>query len=426
MKCGGLLPVAFLASSFLLPLACPGCTARHGWTESLQQAVQGTTRLRIRSGGTCHRVIEHEETLAEVTDATEINRFIDGIVIDERRSGGSCMCCGNPTFEFYAGDRLLAMVGYHHGERLRWANGKWTGDGELTSASRSFLIAWLSQHRVDGPRREVEAKQERQDEKARRQRRYAELIPEQTLRAISEATTWGALRNDNAVGDKRQKLTAEAFVHQEKDARTSIELYLRLLGVTANDGWNMYLDYETPITKHLLPRFKGAELAQVAVDVMKDDEGMLGAARWFLGENGWRNLDESDRERMLPPLAQRALQHRYMNTRKNVMNTLSEIGGPRAAESLRRMLSRPTDPNWTPPNLKYGWRIKLVDGDEVCSEECSDAVWAAFCLAKIGDIESLPAIQRLADESQGPDKDLLSKALELLRKNADKPPTDTK
>jgi len=130
----------------------PACMVQYGWTDSLRKAVQGTTRLRIRSGGTCHRRIEEEKTLAEVTDSQEIERFVKAIDIDESRSGGVCMCCGNPTFEFYAGGRLLAMIGYHHGERLRWAEGEWTGDGELTARSQDSLLSWLTQHGVDGPR----------------------------------------------------------------------------------------------------------------------------------------------------------------------------------------------------------------------------------------------------------------------------------
>jgi hypothetical protein len=406
--------------------AHPACAVQHGWADSLHQAVQGATRLRVRSGGTCHRQIEEEKTRAEITQPNVIEHFLDGIHIDEAGSNFYCGCCGNPTFEFYAGDRLLAMVGYHHGRSLRWAGGSWPTDALLTESSQAFTVAWLAQHGVDGPRREVQERQRREDEGTRRQRRYGELITPQTVRAISDAMTSRELRNDNAVGDKRQRLTAEAFRKQEKDARTSIELYLRLLGVTANDGWNRYLDYEGPITKHLLPRFQGPELAQGTAGVMSDEEGMMGAARWLLGEDGWRNLDESDRERLVPPLAQRALQHRYMDTRKRVMNTLCEIGSPWAAESLRRVLARPTDPNWAPPQVKYGWRIKLVGGGEVRSDECSDAVWAAFCLAKMGDAESLPAIERLAQEAQGTDKDLFNQALQLLRKNARQAPRETK
>jgi len=400
----------------------PACALSFGWADTLREAVRETTKIRIRSGGTCHRQIANESTLAEITGQQEIRYFLDQIAIDEGESTRVCMCCGNPTLEFYAGDRLLAMVGYHHGQSLRWAGGQWPADGLLTQPSQAFVVSWLASHGVQGPRREVEERQRRSDEESRRQQRYAELIPEQTLAALGQAWRSPELRNDNARGDKREKLFALAFISHEREAPTSVELYLRLLGVTANDGWNFYHEYQQAIAKHVLPRFRGSDLAQGVTAAMKDDEGMLGAARWLFWEKGWRNLAESDRERVLPSLAERALQHRYMGTRKDVMNVLSEIKDAWAAQPLRQMLSRPTDPNWAPPRAAYGHRVDLPDGSQVTSDQCSDAVWAAFCLARRGDQPSLPAIEQLAAKSQERDKKLLEAAMQLLRSNIPKAP----
>jgi len=407
--------------------AHPACDVQYRWMDSLRKAIQGTTRLRVRAGGTCYpRSEEEEETLVEITDAEEIDRFVKGILIDESQSGGHCMCCGSPTFEFYAGERLLAMVGYHHGERVRWAGGTWTGDGELTDPSRDFLNSWLSQHGVEGPRREVEEKQKRQDEQIRQQQRYAELMPRDMLVAASQAQSSREVSGyDSSSVDKRKKLVADAFLKHEPDAETSVRLYLRMLGVIRDRPWNEYGYYDELIVKYLLPRFNGPELARAALATMTDEEGMAGAARWFLGDKGWRNLDESDCERVLRPLAKQALENHYMDTRKEVMHVLSEINGAWAAELLRSMLSRPTDPSWVPSKDGYGWRVNFGGGDQVFADECSDAVWAAFCLAKMGDAESLPAIERLAAGARGEDKDLLAKALQLLRERAAKTPPNS-
>jgi hypothetical protein len=409
--------------------AHPACRIEYGWVDSLRSALQGTTRLRIRSGGTCHRILEQEKTLAEITDAAEISRFINGIGIDESRSNGVCGCCGDPTFEFYAGQRLLAMVGYHHGKRLRWAGGPWTADGELTGPSRDFLIMWLSQHGVEGPRQAREREQEQRTEERRVEDRYAELVGGQTLAAVAEASrkisrSYDPREETRLRVEKQLKAEAEVFEKYEKDTRTSVEQYLRFLGVRNNEAWDSYWENEAVIARQLLPRFKGPELAQAALAVMKDDEGMAGAARWFLGEGGWRNLDESDRERILSPVARKALQHRHAGSRKIVMAALSEINGVWAAEALRGALSRPTDPNWTRPKTKptYGRKIDLADNESVYADECSEAVWAALCLAKMGNGESLPAIQKLAQKYQGPDKDLLNKAIQLLREKGSKAP----
>jgi hypothetical protein len=184
--------------------AHPACKVSYGWVDSLRYAVRGATKLRIRSGGTCHRVPEEEKTLAEITDPQEIERFLKTIDIDEDRSRGVCMCCGNPTFEFYAGERLLAMVGYHHAIRLRWAGGEWGADGELTAPSQDSLLSWLSQHGVDGPRQVKEQEQKYRAEEQRVEKRYAELIGEQTLAAVAEAPR-RILSNNDQYGEKGWK-----------------------------------------------------------------------------------------------------------------------------------------------------------------------------------------------------------------------------
>jgi len=397
----------------------------NNWTSSLRRAVQGTTILRIRSGGTCHRQIENEKTLAEITDPQEIERFLNAIDVDLWHSGGVCMCCGDPTFEFYTGDRLLAMVSFHHGKRLRWAKGKWIGDLQLTAQSQDSLLSWLSQHGVDGPRQAREQTQKYRAEEQRTEKRYAELVGKQTLAAAAAASRKTAQssspREATRLRVERQlDAEAEAFQKYEKDTRTSIERYLRFLGVKNDEAWDSYWGSEAVIATRLLPRFKGPELAEVALAVMQDEEGMSGAARWFIGEKGWRNLDESDRERILPPLVKRALQHPHAGTRKIAMLVLSEMDSALATESLRGMLARPTDPKWTRPETKprYGRKIAVPGDEPVYADECSDAIWAAFCLAKMGSRESLPAIQKLAEKSEERDKYLLDKAVLLLRQNA--------
>src|SRR5687768_5241963 len=53
------------------------------WARKLQTEVAGADRLRIRTGGTCHRRVEEEQTLAELADAVEIGRMVKFIDIDD-------------------------------------------------------------------------------------------------------------------------------------------------------------------------------------------------------------------------------------------------------------------------------------------------------------------------------------------------------
>jgi hypothetical protein len=57
-----------------------------------------------------------------------------------------CECCGWPSIEFYEGEKLVVTLSCHHGHSLRWRDGQWDGDVELTPDSASFLNGWLSEH----------------------------------------------------------------------------------------------------------------------------------------------------------------------------------------------------------------------------------------------------------------------------------------
>lgn len=144
----------------------------------LQTAVKPATRLRIRSGGTCNRELVREETLFETESAAEIKQFFTLIQIDEERSGGACFCGGDPSFEFYQGDRLLLTLGFHHGVALRWPGG-WPGDAELTRQSGDLIIEWLANRNVTGPRTEREKAAVKAAEKLRaRERKIAQARTE--------------------------------------------------------------------------------------------------------------------------------------------------------------------------------------------------------------------------------------------------------
>ena len=183
-----------------LRAAHPRCVVHADWAERFSGAVVGADRLRVRTGGTCHRKPDQERTLAEhghdgvasflrdlciVPGPTddEIDRLAGQIlqrhgiddgdgplsgaeadaVRQDRRLGASlrgwegaldraairaaagryllrdfrCRCCGDPTFEVYAGDRLLAMVGFHHGETVRWSG--WPADASLQPGAAQRL-----------------------------------------------------------------------------------------------------------------------------------------------------------------------------------------------------------------------------------------------------------------------------------------------
>lgn len=132
----------------------PACRIVHRWAPLLATAVAGCDRVRVRSGGTCHRTQADERTLVEFQDPDLIHRLGRGMAIDDAGSGFHCMCCGDPSLEYWRGDALLASAGFHHGRSLRWDG--WPGDALLETGYRDWLVALLARHGVTGPRDELE------------------------------------------------------------------------------------------------------------------------------------------------------------------------------------------------------------------------------------------------------------------------------
>jgi hypothetical protein len=132
----------------LLGLAALCFGVRGPSEQSLVDALKNVDRIRVRTGGTCHRNIDAEETLFEETDRAVIEDIVHAIRIDPSDLISHCMCCGNPSFEFYRDSKLIVTVGYHHGKSLRWREG-WRGDGMLIQSSADFLNAWLASHGID-------------------------------------------------------------------------------------------------------------------------------------------------------------------------------------------------------------------------------------------------------------------------------------
>lgn len=119
------------------------------WESRLASAVQGVDRIRVRSGGTCHRNLDREMTLFEERDPSEIAKLVESIRVD--RWGSSvfpCWCCGEPSIEFYRGQELVLTLGFHHGRIVRWPGG-WPGDALLSSESATYLKQWLAAHTVE-------------------------------------------------------------------------------------------------------------------------------------------------------------------------------------------------------------------------------------------------------------------------------------
>jgi hypothetical protein len=194
--------------------AHPQCDIVYGWRGLLVKAAENVDRVRIRSGGTCHRRRSEEALLLELKARADIDDLLGTLRFDDTASGDRCMCCGDPTFEFYEGEKLVISLGYHHGRTLRWPGGPWPGDACLEPEASAVLCEWLAKRGATGPRDEVESEKRRRADLAARDAEQQELLGKERIAAIAGAADTRAVA----------KLLAEWF--PDRDAR--LDLLVRL------------------------------------------------------------------------------------------------------------------------------------------------------------------------------------------------------
>ncbi len=379
----------------------PGCTVLFRWDEAFRRAVAGTTRIRVRSGGTCHRRPDAEKTLFEVTKDAKIREIVDHVRVDEQRSGFHCMCCGEPSFEFYAGERLVATLGFHHGRSVRWPD-RWPGDGMLTSQSADYLARWLSENGVKGPVREREDEEGREQAMKRRSARYMELLPAKVL---------GGLRSAKSATE-----AIAAFESGVPDRVDRALLYLRLFGCD-QASWNLYAGLDDPVQKELLPKVDQKTLLAAIRKGLGDPAAVNGAARWVLWE-GKAELLGPAIEEVLPALAKSGLSHPRGENRRHTLLALGSLKSPAAIRALRDCLAGKIAARELPSGEESepGGMVMFKPRKFPELEKCSDRVCAAFLLAQAGDKESLPAIRALLATATPKEREVLQPAIAALER----------
>lgn len=90
--------------------------------QQLHASLRQADRVIFRTGGMCHRDLAREEIILDTTDPSTISGMVSNIQI--AHSPGNffnlrCMCCGEHTFEFHAGGKLIRGLTVHHEIKLR-------------------------------------------------------------------------------------------------------------------------------------------------------------------------------------------------------------------------------------------------------------------------------------------------------------------
>ena len=136
------LPLAFVVVTTGLIMSLP-----YYRTNELRRNLCGSDRLRIRTGGHCHRGLFPEKILFETSEPAVIADFLAQIAFKPTFPGARCRCCGDLSFEFYDEAQLVRTFSLHHGLSIRIKD-DCASDFFLSSVSQQALAAWLDRNGV--------------------------------------------------------------------------------------------------------------------------------------------------------------------------------------------------------------------------------------------------------------------------------------
>lgn len=390
-----------------------GCTIAATWMQSLRSKIEGANKLRVRSGGTCHRRPDEEETLFELTDVDKIRSLIAGLQVIDDRSGFSCMCCGEPTIEVYKEDVLIASIGFHHGHSLRWSDGLWPGDAAMTEESSRHLCKFLADHGHDGPLQEFEEGLARDRAGNRFASSLSEIAPDafysdwwKTISGEDQSPSSDSELQDP--DDHLRNLVASQWPDKNHRAKNLFAIY----GALPDGSWNLSLAFDDSLRESLLPELS-TKINDLLTSKDINEQTLQGIARWCLfdreGSNSRKALTEDNRSLLI----KWGLAHPREANRIETLLTLDEDG---QLDSILTYFSAPPKARELPPEheIEPGGSVMYLPREKEIPSNASSRAVAAVLLAHSG-MESISAqLTHLRSESDGRDAEAYQLALELL------------
>lgn len=369
----------------------PQCKTSLHWASSLAEVAAGTTRLRVRSGGTCHRRIEEEKTLFEEKNPAAIAAFVKLIDIDESEGMFYCMCCGEPSFEFYKDNQLVTTVGYHHGTSMRW-NAGWPSDGRLSTASSKAINQWLAD-RIPSIKEQQQRVLRESEKDAKQTEAFFSAFPVEVRKLF-------APEGGDTNFDVREKAAAKKIIQAMPDEMARLRACCQAYSAYLVDGqWPFGSDGKQRQVQMLVKSASGEAVAKLLEAIKNDKLPFLAAARFFFYDDLDQNLSPEEQNKWRPILARHLFQY----------------GPPEAHEHLLRMLSKhPGDE--TNQIFKEVWKTAAPTPPPEKKNrkpgEPSAKLTAALLLAQAGNRDLLADVKRELPNLQGSDR--LAAELALL------------
>jgi hypothetical protein len=272
----------------------------------------------------------------------------------------------------------------------------------LTADSADYLCHWLADHGVKEPL-EQRVEQRKSGESARRRMAaYVALIPPKVVQQLNQAASAAE--------------AGKAFEDGIADPKERARLLLQLFGCD-NGSWNHYSGLDEPLKETFLPQIPAQSL-NAALAEAKDEQLINGAARWLFGEGKWKTADTKTLKAVLPLAGKTALTHPRQHNRKVAIQALGETKTGEAALLLRAFLAGDLKPRPLAQDeqTEPGGGMIVANSRDLEMEKTSEPALAAMALARIGDRQSLPALQNMAKTASGHDREVLQQAIATLEK----------
>lgn len=124
----------------------------HPWYTELESAVSDADTIVLSD---CWFNGYYNQTF-QMNGRDNVESFLESLTITDSQM--ACMCGGDFTLSFRAGERELARLSYHHNRTIRWNGGPWGADAVLQGDSARRVLAWLESVGHGNVAREVETR----------------------------------------------------------------------------------------------------------------------------------------------------------------------------------------------------------------------------------------------------------------------------
>lgn len=366
------------------------------WTSFLRHSLRDADHLRVRANGTCGQTAG--ETLLELPTPADVRGLLDSTELEEPAPlGVHCMCCGDPTLEFFRDSVRTETISLHHGLRIRWR--QHAGDIELGT---NGLVRFLASHGVTKPFEEATAaapalKAAREVLRVRRA-----LVPAPLLPLFDRGDVPELLR---------------ALKKHSPDRPTYVGILLRLRAASTVPRDPSALLVEGPLDREI-ETLTADEL--IAAARLPRSAELERALCWLLLTPRPPDIARDPRvQELMAQLARSALSSPSARTRVDAVSSLFDNQGEGALVVLRQLVVGPIPvgaggAGGEPSGFDFAILLQSMLPSHERVEERDLRVLAAWALVLRKAPGLREPLERLLDDMTGADADLLRAALRKL------------